>query len=279
MPPVRRLKCLFRTCPVRFKSQHGRTYHIRAVHTNSNVRERHNPEGKNQERADSEDEDDNHTLDLAEHHAPVTQRIEHPHLTGMCSSFTSYSRLLNHPIALPCDSEGNFLPPGAPPPPQATALQGDWTPFDSGVQFKLAELLYVRAQVSAANIDTLLEIWAQSLAEADGLAPFESHQHMYATIDASVLGDVPWQCLVTGFSGTVDDGAPEWMRTSYEVWYRDPDAVITNMLSNPDFVGQFDLRPYIDLNADGERRWGDFMSGNIAWRHSASVRYCNISSH
>ena len=28
------------------------------------------------------------------------------------------------------------------------ALQGDWTPFNSEVQFKLAELLYLHAEVS-----------------------------------------------------------------------------------------------------------------------------------
>ncbi len=181
--------------------------------------------------------------------------------------------LLNHPKALPCDSEGNFLLPGAPPLLRPQALPGDWTPFESEVQFKLAELLYSRAEVSAANIDNLLEIWAQSSAEASRSAPFESHEHMHATIDASVHSDVPWQCLVADFSGNTDGPAPEWMRTSYEVWYRDPDTVITNMLSNPDFAGQFDLRPYIDLDAHGKRRWGDLMSGNLAWRHSASTRH------
>ncbi len=172
--------------------------------------------------------------------------------------------VLNNPIALPCDSEGNPLPPGTPPPLQAVAQKGDWSPYDSEVQFMLAELLYRRAEVSAGNIDKLLEIWAQSSAEADRAAPFESHEHMLATIDASELGDVPWQCLVTGFSGNVDASSPEWMRTSYEVWYRDPDAVIANMLANPDFAGQFDLRPYIDLN-HGQHRWSNVMSGNIAW--------------
>ncbi|KAI9434179.1 hypothetical protein H4582DRAFT_2081203 [Lactarius indigo] len=176
--------------------------------------------------------------------------------------------VFNQPIALPCDSEGNFLPPGALPPPRPVPVQGDWTPFDSEVQFMLAELLYRRAEVSATNINTLLEIWAQSLAEANQPAPFKSHEHMHAKIDASVLGDVPWQCFVVNLSADVDDHSPEWMRASYEVWYRDPDVVVTNMLSNPDFAGQFDLRPYINLDARGKRRWSNVMSGNIAWRHS-----------
>ena len=162
------------------------------------------------------------------------------------------------------------------------ALQGDWTPFESEAHFRLADLLYFRAEVSSANINALLETWAQILfeLEADIPAPFETHQHMYATIDTSVLGDVPWQCFAAGFAGAVDTHSPDWMRTTYDIWYRDPDAVIKNMLSNPDFAGQFDLRPYIDLNANGQRRWGNFMSGNIAWWRSvrASVWHSTLPS-
>lgn len=157
------------------------------------------------------------------------------------------------------------------------ALQGDWSPFNSEVQFRLAELLYLRAEVSATNINTLLELWAQSLSEADRPAPFETHQHMHATIDASVLGDIPWQCLTTEFSGAVIGDTPQWMKTTYDVWYRDPDAIVANMLSNPDFARQFDLQAYIDLNPHGEHRWGNFMSGNIAWRHSISVWHSHLS--
>jgi hypothetical protein len=60
------------------------------------------------------------------------------------------------------------------------------------------------------------------------------------------------------------------MRMTYEVWYRNPDAVVLTMLGNPDFDRQFDLRPYVDLNADGIRRWNNIMSGNVAWRKSVS---------
>ena len=54
----------------------------------------------------------------------------------------------------------------------------------------------------------------------------------------------------------------------YEVWYHNPDAVISAMLGNPDFNGQFDLHPYVDLNPDGTCRWNDIMLGNLAWRNS-----------
>ncbi len=154
------------------------------------------------------------------------------------------------------------------PQPQESASEGDWAPFENEVQFQLADLLYHHAELSAPNIDILLQLWAQSMSSFDSPAPFKSHKDMYAVIDSSVHGDVPWQCLVTTVPGDIDEGAPSWMRTAYEVWYRDPDTVVSTMLSNPDFQGQFDLRPYIDLNVNGTHRWSDVMSGNIAWRHS-----------
>ena len=146
-------------------------------------------------------------------------------------------------------------------------------PFGSEVQFKVADLLYRRAELSASNIDLLLNLWAESLEDLDVShgAPFENHKELYATIDSSTLGDIPWQCLVTGISDDIDEHSPNWMRTHYEVWYRDPGAVVSAMLSNPDFDGQFDLCPYIDLDAHGKRRWNNVMSGNMAWRRSVSI--------
>jgi hypothetical protein len=162
------------------------------------------------------------------------------------------------------------LPPGAPPEPCQTAPQGDWAPFKSEIQFKIADLLYRRAELSAPNIDTLLEIWAESLAESGGSAPFSSHEEMYDTIDSSKLGDIPWQCLLTAPPEEVDEHSPPWTQKCYEVWYRDPDAVVTAMLENPDFNGQFDLCPYVDLDASGKRRWSNLMSGNLPWRRCVS---------
>ena len=162
---------------------------------------------------------------------------------------------LNKNSALPCNQDGDFLPPGMLPTPRETPLQGDWMPFSSEVPFKVADLLYCHAKLSALNIDTLLDLWAQSFEEFDGdqCAPFVNHKDLYTTIDSSTLGDVPWQCLVTGVSGNTDEHSPSWMRTHYKVWYRDPGAVVSAMLSNPDFKGQFDLCPYVDLDAHGKR--------------------------
>ena len=146
----------------------------------------------------------------------------------------------------------------------------DWSPFSSKVQFELADLLYHHAKLSATNVKDLLELWARSLSVTGTPAPFRSCWEMYAFIDSSMLGDTPWQCLVSRPPDGIDEHIPIWKRTSYEVWYCNPNAIISAMLDNPNFDGQFDLRPYIDLNADGRHCWSNFMSGNIAWRHCVS---------
>jgi hypothetical protein len=165
------------------------------------------------------------------------------------------------------------LPPGTPPSPRETPLQGDWTPFDSKAQFKIADLLYRRAEMSASNIDGLFDLWTESLEEHNDPrgAPFKNHDALYATIDSSTLGNIPWQCFVIEIPDDINEDSPIWMRTQYEIWYRDPEAVASSMLSNPDFNGQFDLCPYIDLDAHGKCRWNNVMSGNMAWRRSVSI--------
>jgi len=73
-----------------------------------------------------------------------------------------------------------------------------------------------------------------------------------------------------------DQDTPGWRHTTYEIWYQDPDIVISNMLNNPDFNGQFNMCPYIDLNADGNHQWSNVMSANIAWWRCVSTGRCCI---
>jgi len=130
----------------------------------------------------------------------------------------------------------------------------------------VADFLFRKVQMSSKNIDYLLNLWALSLMKHEDLGPFESYQHLYETIDSTKLGDAPWQCFETEPLALGTD-APSWARQTYEVWYRDPEAVIANMLDNPDFDGAFDTVPYVHLDSNGKRRWHDFMSANFAWRH------------
>ncbi|KAJ6600932.1 hypothetical protein B0H10DRAFT_2167443 [Mycena sp. CBHHK59/15] len=190
---------------------------------------------------------------------PQSQKNYHPFLNGR-----------------PCDETGAFLPDGAPPPPRTTAPNDDWSPYEDSVQFNVADFLFRKVKMSSKNIDYLLELWAMSVMKHNDLGPFQNYAHLYETIDAMKQGDAPWQCFQTEPLAVGED-APAWARQSYEVWYRDPDEVIANMLDNPDFDGAFDTTPYVHVDSEGKRRWNDFMSANFAWRHCDQI-YTNDPS-
>ncbi|KAH9954878.1 hypothetical protein BGW80DRAFT_1439609 [Lactifluus volemus] len=252
-----RLPCTYPGCPFTFKSQHGRTYHIRSTHINSNA---HSELDLGPDFPDLES-----TPDLTQ--APEQFRgqwIGHPYLTG-----------------LPCDANGKFLPPGTQPAPRAahSATPDDWSPFESRVQFLVGDLLYRRVEMSASNVDMLMDLWEIFMDGSGVSAPFRSHQHMHAVIDSSPLGDVPWQCLTTGFSEDITRDAPNWQQMAYEVWFRDPNEVIRVMLDNHDFSGQFDVCPYIELDVNNKRRWANVMSANIAWNHCDAIAMSHTDTH
>ena len=113
-------------------------------------------------------------------------------------------------------------------------------------------------------------MWALSKAQGNDLGPFDSYEHMYATIDATKNGDAPWQSFVGSWSGEVGPDSLSWQTAEYEVWFCDPDVVLKNLLNNPDFDGQFDYVPYIETGKDGKQWWNNFMSGSFAWWHTVS---------
>ncbi len=128
----------------------------------------------------------------------------------------------------------------------------DWSPFESEVQFKLADFLYHWVELSVSNVEILLDLWAESMSEFGASAPLDTFEEMHILIDSSTLGDAPWQCMVTTPSEGVGRDVLRWMWTSYKVWYCNPEIVVSQMLANPDFDGQFDLCPYIDLDEHGK---------------------------
>jgi len=149
-----------------------------------------------------------------------------------------------------------------------------WDPYANGVQFKTADFLYRRVEMSAGAIDELLDLWAESMENSVPPPPFDSHQHIYKTIDATQHGDAPWHCLVVSFNGVKSNPCPSWQTDEWEVWYRNPHVVLTQMLENPDFDGQIDYAAYVGLDKSGKRYWNEFMSGNFAYRRSVSSFAC-----
>ncbi|KAJ4497758.1 hypothetical protein C8R41DRAFT_894448 [Lentinula lateritia] len=163
-----------------------------------------------------------------------------------------------------CDEEGKFIPSNTPPPPQPTK-ENAWAPFGGEAQFRLADLLFKNVEMSQGNINELLDIWTLTG------APFDTHDDMYNIIDSIVDGGASWRCFQTVVDDQLRPDAPEWQKTSYQVWYRDPETVIANILGNPEFSQDFNPAPYVHLGSNGTRRWADFMSGNFAWRHATQI--------
>ena len=170
-------------------------------------------------------------------------------------------------LGLPCDANGNTLPPGSAPPPQPLP-ETPWEPYANGVQFKTADFLYCRAEMSARKIDKLLNIWDKSMENGEDALPFKLHAEVYETIDATGHGDAPWKCFAVSYNGEAAPNCPSWQLDKWEVYYYDPGIILSHMLDNPDFNGLFDYTAYIGLDKSGKQYWSDFMSGNFAYQRS-----------
>ena len=174
-------------------------------------------------------------------------------------------------IGLPCDSQGNFLPEGAPPPPWDRPPTDDYSPFKNRADFELADLIFRKDQMSASSINELLEIWAATLPENQD-PPFLNHRHLYDTIDAIEVGDAPWNSFSVSFNGEIPEGdRTPWKHAQYDVWFRDPHLVLKNQLANTDFATELDFAAKEVTDENDTRRYTDFMSGNWAWRHSVCL--------
>ncbi|KAJ7670961.1 hypothetical protein B0H17DRAFT_1162135 [Mycena rosella] len=140
-------------------------------------------------------------------------------------------------------------PPGSPAPDLPSRPKKNYHPFLNGRPCD-ENGVYLPDGMSSKNIDHLLELWALSTMNEDvpDLGPFQDYKHLYETIDATKTEPL-----------AVGEDAPAWARQSYEIWYRDPETVIANMLDNP------------DSTVLSIRRWSDFMSANFAWKHSDRI--------
>ncbi|KAF8956155.1 hypothetical protein BDZ97DRAFT_1672008 [Flammula alnicola] len=279
MPGLFKFACIFAAqgCKRRFRSQRGRTTHVRTFHTNHNVVEQTQRRSapNTAERAGSEEviiSDDFFDGDAFSDREPEAQQpLRSP--SPEPQSLPSGRKQIIHPHlnGLPCDDKGEFLPPGTPPIPRSAAMPENWDPFDDELQFRTGDFLYRKAEMSAGDIDNLMDIWALSKSEENSYTPFSSHEHMYAAIDAIKHGDAPWKSFTTSYVGQLQPDAPSWQLADYEVWYRDPSVVLKNILDNPDFDGEIDYAPFIEVDESEKRHWNEFMSGNFSYRHATDI--------
>ncbi|KAF8259050.1 hypothetical protein EI94DRAFT_1618197 [Lactarius quietus] len=176
---------------------------------------------------------------------------------------------------MPCNENQADLLPGAPPPPPPVQSPNDWMPYRDRIDFELTEFLYKTVQMSAGSIDTLSQLICATIiahgTSLENIDLFACNVDLLAKINATLVGDVPWQGLSMSYDGPRPDKVPVWMTTSYDVWYHDPRQLLHNMLANRDFHGDFDYIPFWEYDTTKRRRWRDFMSGDWAWKEADSI--------
>lgn len=191
----------------------------------------------------------------------------HPTLTGMLF----YISLCHYGFELcvageVCEPDADVVGDGSQP-------QG-WYPFADRTQFEVADFLYRRVQMSAGNIDTLMELWERSSTTShhDNCAPFPSCEAMYQHIDAIPYSKLDWQSFTLLYGDESDDpeAQPAWMEDPQVVWYRDPLSVLRSIIANPAFDGSFDYVPYHEYR-HGVHCFQNFMSGDWAWKQAVSI--------
>ncbi|KAG2368006.1 hypothetical protein BDR07DRAFT_1448544 [Suillus spraguei] len=148
-----------------------------------------------------------------------------------------------------------------PPLPRMDTPPTDWMPYQN------------------RQIDMLLDLWAVTLIKHNDAPPFANHKDMYAAIDVTLLGDVPWKSFMMCYNGIKpQDNIPLWMTTKYDVWCRDPLELVGNMLTNSNFDGEIKFLPYHDYTTDNKWYWKNLMSGDWAWKQADLIAQ-NLKTH
>ncbi|KAF7303349.1 hypothetical protein MIND_00562600 [Mycena indigotica] len=165
----------------------------------------------------------------------------------------------------PCDKEGNFVDPTTKPHKQFPP-RNNTSPYETVGAFRMADFVYRKVQMSAGEIDELMEISR----EDGGFSHFRDHDDLYDTIDATETGHIPWLAFDVSYDGpdANEPGAPSWKRKSYRVYHHDARKIMHRQLGNPDFKNELDYAPKQVYDADGGRVYQDFMSGQWAWRQA-----------
>ena len=128
-------------------------------------------------------------------------------------------------------------------------------PLQSCIQFKLADFLYCHNQMLEGDADFLFNLMNAMLASHGNCAPFHNHSDMHITIDATTLGEAPWDHFTLNYTGPLPEGisrenTPGWMTEDHEVWFHNPVTLLENLLANPNFKDKFDCMPYQKIATD-----------------------------
>ncbi|KIK27133.1 hypothetical protein PISMIDRAFT_93372, partial [Pisolithus microcarpus 441] len=162
---------------------------------------------------------------------------------------------------------GNYLPPKTPPLPQPVNPQDALHPFTSQGHFELPDFLFSKEQMSGGNIDDLMHIWAAL--DGKGKPPFNSHSHLYQTID-DINQEDTWDCLEMHYVEAKNPNAAPWKQTTYQICLCDAGKLVEKQLSNPDLEEFIDYSPCLVFGENHQRVWSNFMTGNWAWNQCVS---------
>ncbi|KAH9839788.1 uncharacterized protein C8Q71DRAFT_795095 [Rhodofomes roseus] len=176
-----------------------------------------------------------------------------------------------HPYlnGLPCDIQGLFLAPGAPPPEKEPIT---FAPFENRPAFEFADLIVKKMQTSIGDINALLRTQAAyNATQGGGDPPFEDSDELFATVDAIPYGNAPWESFTLQYTGPVDDDSPSWKRGTFVVHCRNPRTVAHNISRNEEFDGKFDTTPYQEYCAPGAPRFSNVMSGLWAYKQATKI--------
>ncbi|KIL69001.1 hypothetical protein M378DRAFT_8424 [Amanita muscaria Koide BX008] len=203
----------------------------------------------------------------------LTSRSLSPELSknSLCAAL---EEITYHPTinGRPCDQQGQFIPHQSPPPPWDDPAPDDFSPYESREHFELAELLYKCNQMSRTNISDLMQILAHMQEDQDADPLFVNVDELYATIDATELGDVAWESFTVSYNGIIEEeNDVPWKNASYDIWFRNPLQVLKNQLSNCNFAKEMDFTPKKVFDKNGKRCYQDLMSGQWAWRQADIV--------
>lgn len=182
-----------------------------------------------------------------------------------------HCHVLIESVGCPCDANGNLLPDDSPPLLYSEKASDDWSPYNDRSEFELADLLYTQIQLSGHHVNKLFDIFTAYLHKYDGVPPFSSCTELYNIIDNTKVGDISWENFGVKYSGERPDVPVPWMDDIYDVWMRDPETAVAQIISNPDFACLMDLVPYREYEtATNARCWQNFMSGDWAWDEAVS---------
>lgn len=178
---------------------------------------------------------------------------------------------------VPCDKDGQDLPPFAKPtplPPRDAKEGKPWHPFNSRLAFDWAHFNFVEVQTSEQQVNRGLDLWLAATIAAGGNAgvPWTSAAELYQTIDAIQEGDAPWKTIKIKYDGPKPPTPPKWMEETYELCVRNVLVLTEQQLGSSAFAGKFHPAPYCQFNHKRDRVWSDLSSGDWMWDQAVGSR-------